>query len=85
MGAALLIGLLAALAARHFLSAQIEAIQKRDKGRQVEQVVAKVALSKGSVISSDTVAVRLSSRFARCHPMTQATSAGDPFKKRAAG
>lgn len=59
MGAALLIGLLAALAARHFLSAQIEAIQKRDKGRQVEQVVAKVALSKGSVISSDTVAVRL--------------------------
>jgi pilus assembly protein CpaB len=59
MGAALFVGLLAALAARHFLSEQIQSINKRDKGREVEQVVAKVALSKGSPITGETVAVRL--------------------------
>ncbi len=58
LGAALLIGLLAALAARHFLAQQVEALGARDKGQQVPHVVAKVALRKGDPINSETVAVR---------------------------
>jgi pilus assembly protein CpaB len=58
LGAAIGIGLLAALAARHFLAQQVEAIEAKNKGQQVQQVVAKVALRKGDPINSDTVAVR---------------------------
>lgn len=58
LGAALLIGLLAAMAARHFLAQQMQALDTREKVSTVDQVVAKQALRKGDVINSDTVAVR---------------------------
>lgn len=58
LGAALFIGLLAALAARHFLAQQMDALDSRVKVSTVDQVVAKVALRKGDPVNSDTVAVR---------------------------
>lgn len=57
-GVALCIGLLAALAARSYLSTRIEAIEARGKGSTVKLLVAKRELKRGDKISSDTVAVR---------------------------
>lgn len=58
MGAALFIGVLAALGARSYLSNRMEAIEALGKANLVNVVVAKVKLQKGDVISSETVAVR---------------------------
>jgi pilus assembly protein CpaB len=58
LGVALSIGLLAALAARSFLSHQMEAIEARSKGETVDVVVAKRELKKGERLSSENVAVR---------------------------
>jgi pilus assembly protein CpaB len=57
-GIALCIGLLAALAARSYLSTRIEAIEARGKGSTVKLLVAKRELKRGDKVSSDTVAVR---------------------------
>jgi len=56
--AALVIGVVAALAARSFLSTQIEAIEARTKHATVDVVVAKTEIEKGSVVSSQNLAVR---------------------------
>ena len=58
LGVALLIGTLAALAARSYLSSQIEAIEARGKGKTVKVIVASRALKRGDKISSASVAVR---------------------------
>lgn len=58
MGAALFIGLLAALGARSYLSNRMEAIEAQGKANLMNVVVAKVKLKPGDVISSETVAVR---------------------------
>jgi len=58
LGVALGIGLLAALAARSFLSNQMEAIEARSKGQTVNVVVAKRELKKGERLSAENVAVR---------------------------
>ena len=58
MGAALFIGVLAALGARSYLSNRMEAIEAQGKANLMNVVVAKVKLQKGDVISSETVAVR---------------------------
>ena len=58
LGVAAVIGVLAALAARSFLSNQIEAIEARGKGKTVNVLVAKRELKRGDKLSSDTVAVR---------------------------
>ena len=58
MGVALGIGLLAALAARSYLSSRMEAIEARGKGKMVNVVVAKRDLSRGAKLSEDSVAVR---------------------------
>ena len=57
-GIALAMGLLAALAARNYLSNEMAAIEARRKGETVNVVVAKGKMKKGDVISSATVAVR---------------------------
>lgn len=58
LGVALGIGLLAALAARSYLSNRMEAIEARAKGKMVNVVVAKRDLIKGARLSADSVAVR---------------------------
>ncbi|MBC7512840.1 MAG: Flp pilus assembly protein CpaB [Herminiimonas sp.] len=58
LGAALLIGALAAVAARSYLSSQIEAIEARGKGKTVKVIVASRALKRGDKVSSASVAVR---------------------------
>lgn len=58
LGVALGVGLLAALAARSYLSSQMAAIEARAKGKMVNMVVAKQDLSKGAKLSGDNVAVR---------------------------
>jgi pilus assembly protein CpaB len=57
-GVALSIGLLAALAARNYLSGQMAAIEARSKGTQVNVVVAKRELKRGEALSSESVAIR---------------------------
>lgn len=51
-------GLLAALAARSYLSSRMEEIEVKAKGRMVDLVVASTDLEKGAVLSSENVAVR---------------------------
>ena len=58
LGVALAIGLLAALAARSYLSSRMDAIDARARGRMVNVVVAKRDLNKGARLSTDSVAVR---------------------------
>lgn len=58
LGAALGIGLLAALAAYAYLSNQMAAIEARGKQETVPVVVAKFNLVKGAALTSDNVAVR---------------------------
>ncbi len=58
MGAALFIGVLAALGARSYLSNRMEAIEAQGKTNLTNVVVAKIKLRKGAVISSETVAIR---------------------------
>ena len=58
LGFALVIGVLAALAARNYLSNQMEAIEAKDRGGKVNLVVAKRELRRGEKLSSDNVAVR---------------------------
>lgn len=58
MGAALFIGLLAALGARSYLTHRMEAIEAHGKANLINVVVAKVNLRKGDVVSRDTVAIR---------------------------
>lgn len=58
LGIALLIGCLAALAARSYLSTQIEAIEARGKGKTVKVIVARHNLKRGDKVTSNTVAVR---------------------------
>ncbi|MBB4842629.1 pilus assembly protein CpaB [Paucibacter oligotrophus] len=58
LGAALGIGLIAALAARSYLSNQIEQINAKGKGERVAVVVAKGDLPKGALLSADNLAVR---------------------------
>ncbi len=55
---ALSMGVLAALAARSYLSTQMEAIQVRAKGQQINLIVAKRDLKKGEKVSKENVAVR---------------------------
>lgn len=58
MGAAVFIGILAALGARSYLTHRMEAIEAQGKADLIHVVVAKVNLRKGDVVSPDTVAVR---------------------------
>jgi pilus assembly protein CpaB len=58
LGVALFIGLLAALAARAYLSTQMAAIEARSKSKTVNLVVAKRELKRGEKITADSVAVR---------------------------
>lgn len=58
LGAAVVVGILAALIARNYLARQIEEIESRGKGKSVNVLVAKQALKRGDVLSSETVAVR---------------------------
>ena len=57
-GVALLIGLLAALAARSYLSSQMDAMEAQSRGNKVSVVVAKRELRRGERLSSENVAVR---------------------------
>jgi len=58
LGIALVIGALAALSARTYLSTQVEAIEARGKSKTTSVVVASRALKRGDKITSDNVAVR---------------------------
>jgi pilus assembly protein CpaB len=58
LGIAIVIGALAALGARNYLSSEMAAIEARGKGEQVNVVVAKGKMQKGEVVSAATVAVR---------------------------
>jgi pilus assembly protein CpaB len=58
LGIAVLIGGLAALGAKTFLSSEIDAINARGKGATAAVLVAKHALKRGDRITTDTVAVR---------------------------
>lgn len=58
LGVALAIGLLAALAARNYLSNQMAAIEARKRGDTVNVVVASADLPKGTRLSTENVAVR---------------------------
>ncbi len=58
LGAAITIGLLAALAARNYLSNRVEAIEAQARGKTVDLVVAKVDLDKGAELTNENVAVR---------------------------
>ncbi|MDQ2736443.1 MAG: SAF domain-containing protein, partial [Pseudomonadota bacterium] len=58
LGAALVIGLLAALAARNYLSNQMDAIEAKARGSQINVIVAKRELRRGERLSPDNVAVR---------------------------
>ncbi|MES2259665.1 MAG: Flp pilus assembly protein CpaB [Pseudomonadota bacterium] len=58
LGAALVIGVIAAFSARSFLSTQMAEMEARGKGQTVDVLVAKMELNKGSVLSSANLAVR---------------------------
>lgn len=58
LGIALAIGVLAALAARSYLTGEIQAIEARAKGKTAMVVVAKRDLGKGIKLSPENVAVR---------------------------
>lgn len=58
LGMALLVGLIAAFAAKSYLSSQMAKMQSKSKGQTVDVVVAKTNLKKNAVMSSDTLAVR---------------------------
>lgn len=58
LGVALAIGGLAALAARSYLTGEIQAIEARAKGKTAMVVVAKRDIGKGTKLSADNVAVR---------------------------
>jgi pilus assembly protein CpaB len=58
LGVALSIGLLTALAARSFLSHQIEAIEESNKHETVDVVVAKAELAAGTKLGKESLAVR---------------------------
>jgi pilus assembly protein CpaB len=58
LGVAIVIGVLAALGARSYLSTEMAAIEARGKGEQVNVVVAKGKMQKGEALSTATVAVR---------------------------
>lgn len=58
LGAALAIGLLAAVATRSFLSTQVAEIEARNQHQTVNVVVAKTNLDQNSVLSNKNVAVR---------------------------
>lgn len=58
LGVAAVIGVLAALGARSYLSTQIEAIEARGKGKTVSVLVARRELKRGDKVNTDTVAVR---------------------------
>lgn len=58
LGVALGVGTIAALAARSFLTHQVQAIEARANGRKIALVVAKGDLPKGARLSTETLAVR---------------------------
>ena len=58
LGMALVMGSMAALGTRGYLTTQMEAIEARGKGQTVNVLVAKRELKRGDKISADTVAVR---------------------------
>lgn len=58
LGVAGVIGVLAALGARNYLSTQIEAIEARSKGKTVNVLVAKQELKRGDKLDTERVAVR---------------------------
>jgi pilus assembly protein CpaB len=58
LGAALAIGLLAAVATRSFLSTQVAEIEARGKHQMVDVVVAKTDMAKDSVVTNQNLAVR---------------------------
>lgn len=58
LGAALAIGIIAAVVARSYLSSRLAEIEAHGKGRMINLMVAKQELRKGELISEDTVAVR---------------------------
>ncbi|MEF7615646.1 Flp pilus assembly protein CpaB [Aquincola sp. MAHUQ-54] len=58
LGVAVGIGLLAAMAARNYLSNQVAALEAGKKGATVSVVVAKTDLPKGTRLSTDNLAVR---------------------------
>lgn len=58
LGAALLIGVLAALGARHYLNSQMAAMQVREPVDTVQVIVAKADLTRGTRLSTDNLAVR---------------------------
>jgi pilus assembly protein CpaB len=58
LGVALAIGLLAALAARSYLANRVADLEAKARGKNVNVVVAKADLPKGSKLSSENVAVR---------------------------
>lgn len=58
LATAIAIGLVAAFAAKSYLSHRVADIEARAKGKTVRVVVAKTDLAEGSVLSSDTAAVR---------------------------
>lgn len=58
LGIALGVGTIAALAARSFLTHQVQAIEARANGRKIALVVAKGDLPKGARLSAETLAVR---------------------------
>lgn len=58
LGIAMGVGLLAALAARSFLASQMDAIENRNKGTQINLVVAKRELKRGDLLTRDTVSIR---------------------------
>lgn len=58
LGIALIIGCMAALAARTYLSSQVEAIEARGKSKTRNVVVASRELRRGDKLTSDNVAVR---------------------------
>ena len=65
LGVAITIGLVAALGARSYLKNRVADLEARSRGKNVNIVVAKVDLPKGSKLSSDTVAIRpIPSEFA---------------------
>ena len=58
LGIAVAIGTLAALAARNYLASEMAAMATRDKGDQIQVVVAKSKMQKGDVLSAAALAVR---------------------------
>ncbi|MBC7699453.1 Flp pilus assembly protein CpaB [Aquabacterium sp.] len=58
LGVAIAIGLLAALAARNYLSNRVEAIDAQARGKMIDLVVAKIDLDKGATLTNENVAVR---------------------------